>query len=377
MTWRPDEREGSSATEQAAGAVRPMTEKDLPSVMGLYERVFGWTAHGDEESVREHLRDVLYRNPWRDLALPSLIYEDESGKIAGCLGVLPRAMLLDGRPILAAVSHTFMVAPGSRSNLAALSLARGFLSGHQEMSIAEGGTPSRRILERFGGSTTLLLSLRWTRPLRASRYILSLLKRRGLPAAVAWACAPFCSAADALAPLLVGEPVRLPRPRSTGEALGSDELLDCLSRMTVDRSIRPVYDRRSLEWLLALLERRKGRGLLKRVAVRSGAGELLGWYLYYLQEGGISEVVQVGARRGFMDEVLDHLFHDAYQGGALAVSGQLDPAAFQALAARGSIFHHDGASWFLVHSKNPRVLSSVHRADVFLTRLEGEWCIGP
>src|SRR4029077_9690527 len=123
-----------------------MTENDLPSVMGLYERVFGWTASADEESVRDHLLDVLCRNPVRDLSLPSLIYEDESGRIAGCLGVLPRAMLLDGRPIQAAVSHTFMVAPGSRSNLAALSLARGFLSGHQELSIAEGGTPSRRIL---------------------------------------------------------------------------------------------------------------------------------------------------------------------------------------------------------------------------------------
>jgi len=108
-----------------------------------------------------------------------------------------------------------------------------------------------------------------------------------------------------------------------------------------------------------------------------GAGDMVGWYLYYLNPGGISEVVQIGARKMFADDVLGHLLHHAWRGGALAASGQLDPAAFQALAAKGSVFHHDGVSWFLIHSKNPAVLAAIHRADTFLTRLEGEWCIGP
>jgi hypothetical protein len=377
MTRKLGDRNGSPGPDEAAGEVRPMTESDVPRVVRLYERVFAGPGARSDESVQDHLRAVFCRNPWRDEALPSLVYEDESGAIAGCLGVVPRTMLFEGRPIEAAVSHTFMVEPGSRSSLAALALARAFLAGGQDLSIAEGGGASRRILERFGGSTSLLLSLRWTRPLRPSRYVLSILKRRGLAAVASWACAPFCFAADALAPLVLGEPVRLARPRSTGGELTTDDLLECLSRLTVDRSLRPQYDRASLEWLLNLLANRRRRGLFQRVAVRDGAGDLLGWYLYYLNAGGISEVVQVGARKGFMDEVLTHLFHHARKGGALAVSGQMDPAAFQALAAKGSVFHHDGISWFLVHSRNPRVLAAIHRADAFLTRLEGEWCIGP
>ncbi len=377
MTRRFRDRGGSPGAHEAAGDVRTMTESDLPHVVRLYERVFERPGARGDESVRDHLREVLCRNPWRDEALPSLVYEDETGAIAGCLGVIPRTMLLEGRPIRAAVSHTFMVEPGRRSSLAALALARAFLEGGQDLSIAEGGVASRRILERFGGSTSLLLSLRWTRPLRPSRYLLTILKRRGLAAAASWVSAPFCSAADALAPLVLGEPVRLARPRSTGEDLTTDDLLECLSRLTVDRSLRPQYDRASLDWLLNLLANRRRRGLFQRVAVRDGAGELLGWYLYYLNAGGISEVVQVGARKAFMDEVLTHLFYHARKGGALAVSGQMDPAAFQALATKGSVFHHDGVSWFLVHSKNPRVLAAIHRADAFLTRLEGEWCIGP
>ena len=374
---RSSDPDGASGDVDGSDRVRPMTERDIAQVLELYGRVFPRREAGSPQPVGEYLSEVLCRNPWRDDALPSLVYEDGAGRVAGCLGVMPRSMLLEGRPIRAAISHTFMVEPGSRSSLAGLALARAFLSGGQDLSIAEGGSPSRRILDRFGGSTSLLFSLRWTRPLRPSRYLLSLLKRRGLAAPVRWAFAPLCAAADALAPVLLGKTARLARPRWAGEGLTTGDLLECLSRVSADRSLRPAYDRESLEWLLGLLAKRKGRGILQRVGVRDGAGDLVGWYLYYLNPGGISEVVQIGAGRMFVDAVLDHLFDHAWRGGALAVSGQLDPAAFQALAAKGSVFHHDGVSWFLIHSKDHEVLAAIHRADAFLTRLEGEWCIGP
>jgi len=354
-----------------------MNESDLAGVLELYRRVFPGRPAGGPRPAEKHLRDILCGNPWRDQTLPSLVYEDGAGRIAGCLGVMPRPMSFEGRPIQAAISHTFMVEPGSRSSLAALALARAFLSGGQDLSIAEGGGPSRRILERFGGSTSLLYSLRWTRPLRPSRYLLSLLKRRGLAAPVRWALAPLCAAADALAPAFLGGTARLARPRGAGEDLTTGDHLECMSQVSADRSLRPAYDGNTLEWLLDLLANRQGRGTLQRVGVRDGAGELVGWYVYYLNPGGISEVVQFGAGKMFVEEILDHLFHHAFRGGALAVSGQLDPGVFQALAAKGSVFHHDGVSWFLVHSREPAVLAAIHRHDAFLTRLEGEWCIGP
>ena len=370
----PDETSGDAG---AGERVRPMTERDGEQVLELYGRVFPRRPAGGSESATEYLREILWRNPWRDETLPSLVYEDGKGRIAGCLGVMPRPMLLAGRPIQAAISHTFMVEPGSRSSLAALALARAFVSGSQDLSIAEGGSPSRRILERFGGTTSLVYSLRWTRPLRPTRYLLSCLRRRGLAAAATLSLAPLCSAADAIAPLVLGESARLARPRGTGEDLTPDDLLEMLSHTAADRSLRPAYDRQSLAWLLDLLAKKKHRGLFRRVGLRDGAGDLLGWYLYFLNPGGISEVVQIGARKMFLDDVLDHLFYHARRGGALAVSGQLDPSAFQSLAAKGSVFHHDGASWFLIHSRNPAVLAAIHRTDAFLTRLEGEWCIGP
>lgn len=359
----------------AAGRVRPLHANDLPAVVDLYGRIFPRHSGLTPETTRAYLEAVFHHHPWREESITSLVYEDRAGAITGCLGVMPRPMLLHGRPVRAAVSHTFMVAPGSRAALAGLELARAFLDGGQDLSIAEGGHASRRILERFGGTAVPLYSLRWTRPVRPTRYLLALLRRRGLPAPLSRALAPLCAAADWIAPMIPERSLRLASPRLAGEPLGTRTLLECLSTLTRRAALSPVYGPESIEWLLDLLARKPGLGEVRGSVVREPSGAAAGWYIYCLNRGGICEVVQMGARGDAMPEVLDRLFHDARRGGAAALSGQLDPAALQALSERGCVFHHDGGSWFLVHSRRPEVLDAFHRGEAFLSRLEGEWCV--
>jgi hypothetical protein len=102
----------------------------------------------------------------------------------------------------------------------------------------------------------------------------------------------------------------------------------------------------------------------------------LGWYLYYAEPGGIGEVVQIAARDGSVDDVLDHLFYDAWRHGVVALSGQLQPRLLRALSDRSCLFRHGGA-WMLVHARDPELISVIHRGDAFLTRLDGEWWINP
>ena len=373
--------QGSGSVERprfaaaSAGRVRALRPGDLPAVLDLYGRVFPRRGGMTSDETRAYLETIFCRHPWRDETIASLVFEGGHGAIAGCLGVMPRPMLLAGRPVRAAITHTFMVEPGSRAALAGMELARTFLDGGQDLSIAEGSQASRRILERFGGRTVLLYSLRWTRPLRPARHLLALLRRRGLPSPVSRALVPFCAVADRLAPLIPERSLRLAAPRLQGGPLDASTLLDALTGLTRGAALRPVYDRASLQWLLDLLARKRVLGEVRGSIVREPSGELAGWYVYFLNRGGIGEVVQVGARRDAMPEVLDRLFHDARQGGAAAVSGQLDPAAFQALSERGCVFHHDGGSWFLVHSRNPAALDAFQAGQAFLTRLEGEWCV--
>lgn len=370
------DRTKSFASERiAAGYIRPLEAGDVAQVAELHARVVGKTPHASSSpSLPARLSRILLQHPWRAESLPSWVFRD-NGKIVGCIGVMPRPMWFNGCRITAAVSHNFMVEPGSRSTLAALELAKRFISGPQDLSMAEGSTVSRTIWEAIGGSTSLLHSLCWTRPLRPGRYVLSFLRRRGLPSALAWLLRPFCRLVDAAAPLISGKAFNLRAPAVSGGELDAKTLTGCLSAFTQQRSLRPQYDERVLNWLLETLAQKTGRGTFEKVLVRNSGQEVVGWYLYYRNPDGIGEVVQMGAKDHCADVVLDHLFYHARRRGLVAVSGQVDHAFFSALSKKDCLFHHDGGSWVLVHSRHPELLHAIHRGDAFLSRLEGEWWI--
>jgi hypothetical protein len=363
-----------ASNPSSAGFVRPLEKGDVARVAELHERVMPKNNHAPIALMRAQLSRILLQHPWYNESLPSLVYE-ENGKVVGCIGVMPRPMLFRDRPITAAISHSFIVEPGSRSALAALELAKRFMAGPQDLSLAEGGNVSRKIWEKVGGSVSLLYSLCWTRPLKPSRYVLSFLRKRGLSPALGWGLRPLCQLVDAVAPF-AGRTFRLRAPPGFADALDGPTLCRSVSEFTKDRSLRPQYDDGALNWLLETLEHKQGRGALHRVLVRNARHETIGWYLYYGAAGEVGAVVQMGAKHGCAEEVLDHLFYHAKQHGVVALSGQVDPALFHVYSRSDCLFHHDGGSWMLVHSRDPALLQAIDRGDAFLTRLEGEWWIG-
>lgn len=365
---------GARANQGSAGTVRPFEERDLASIVALYERVMSKEQVPPHALLSAYLSQVLLHHPWRNDGLPSLVFEDGGGEITGCLGVMPRPMSFQGRPIIAAISHSFIVEPGKRSALVALELAKAFLSGPQDLSMAESGGVSRRIWEKFGGHATLLYSLCWTRPLQPTRYALSFLRRRGLPSVVGSLLHPICRAVDACASL-VGGPFRFRAPVGFAAELDAPMLPGLVAEYAKERALRPQYNEHSADWLLQTMAQNQGRGRLHGVAVQDDRRETIGWYLYYGSRGAVGTVVQVGASKSRTGEVLDHLFHHARRQGLIAVSGQVDPGMFSDLAGKHCLFHHDGGSLLLVHSRHPEVLQAIDQGDAFLTRLEGEWWI--
>lgn len=357
------------------GAIRPLRQDDVESIAQLYERIMPKSQHLTRESLRTHLSRILLQHPWRNDSLPSLVYEERDGRVAGCLGIVPRPMLFQNQPFTAAVGHSYIVDPGSRSAMAALKLAKTFLAGPQDLSMAEGNDMSRRVWEMAGGSVTLLYSLCWTKPLKPGRYVMSYLRRRELPRAVKWALSLPCRLADAFAPL-AGRPFRFRAPLATADSvLDAETLYESFLHLTKSRPVRPDYDENALRWMLATLAEKQNRGTFHNVSVLNERGETIGWYMYYGQAGEPGAVVQVAARQGDGDQVLDHLFHHANRRGIIALSGQVDPTLFHVLARKDCLFHHDGGSWFMLHSRRPEILQAIHCGDAFLSRLEGEWWI--
>jgi len=364
-----------SLQDHLAGHVRPMLERDIPQVADLYVRVYGNRRGIPAAAAEERLAHILFRHPWYHESLPSLVFENSDGFVVGCIGVLVRPMILNGRRLTAAVSHSFMVEPGSRSGLAGLHLARRFLTGAQDLSLAEGSEVSRRIWEGIGGSTSLLYSLCWTRPLQPSRYVLAFLRRRGLSAAIAWTLKPLCRMLDAAAPHVQRRQFRLEEPAGSTDELLPEDLPGLVYHFAGERALWPEYTAAAADWMLKTLTDFTNRGPLMHAVVRNRSGDVLGWYLYYLRPEKIAEVVQIGADGSTVGTVLDHLFYQASRQGAIAVSGQVDPVLFKPLSDRHCVFHHDGNSWMLVHSRHPEVMQAIHSGKAQLTRMEGEWWI--
>jgi len=359
------------------GYVRPFVEADIPPVAELHRRVFRTSDAPSAEldrRYRAYFRGNFLDNPWYDEEIAPLVYEDADGSIAGFLGVVPRRMSIRGRPIQAAVSSQFIVEPGRRSTMAAVHLLKTFMAGPQDVSIAdEANDTSRKLWESLGGATALLYSAHWARLLRPSEFGL-LRMRRGKRAWTSSVVRPVCRLMDRIAAHVPRSPFRHPVASLSGEELDAETLLACLSESSRRPALRPEYDVRALRWLLTVLVPAPGEGSLRKTLVRDAAGQVRGWYLYYVSPAGLGEALHIGARDGSMKAVLEHLFQDAWRRDVVALSGRLEPRSTPDFAETYCLLH-PRRCWVLVHSGDAEVLQAIQSGDAMLTRLEGEWCM--
>lgn len=352
--------------------VRAIVEDDVPAVAGLFARVRpdnGWATRTECE---QYFRSMLFRHPWRQHAIPSWAVED-AGRLVGFYVLMPRPMTLRGRSLVAAVGCQIAVEPEPRYALAALHLVQACFAGPQDLTLADGADErSRHMWLAINGVAPALLNLAWTRLLKPARYALAVLEEHEIvPRLLARAARPLCMPADALAASL-----RWNRSWRRGDelverTLDAATMLSYLGDVMGNRALQPVYDHASLSWVLEEAARKTKRGQWRARSVHRGR-ELLGWYAYYANRGGMSEVLQVAARDGAYDTVLQRLFADAWRQGAAALRGRVDPRHIDELSANHCWFRREGTS-VLAHSRRPEVLDALQRGDTLLTRLEGEW----
>jgi hypothetical protein len=314
------------------------------------------------------MQEVFLENPWYDESIPALVYEREK-RIVGFLGVVPRRMLMNGRHIRAAVSSKLMVEPRSRWSPAGFHLIKRLFSGPQELTISDlANDNGRKLWQAFGGTTSLLYSMYWTRLLSPTLFAISRLGKNKAPSIVRY-LRPL-SALDTLVRCVAPFPPTVESP-ALEEELTEEKLCRGFAESVNACSLRPEYSYHSVKWLFETASRRENDGTLQKVLVSTPEGELAGWYVYHLRPGDICEVLQVHAHRNSIGLVLDRLFHHAWQHGAVAVTGRMEPKYIESLWSRRCFFGLQGR-WFMVHSRRPDILGAINAGDAFLTRLEGE-----
>jgi hypothetical protein len=356
--------------------IRPFIAADIPQVVRLHKAMFNPDETADDESGPSggYFTQVFLENPSRDSSLPSLVYEDEDGHIVGFLGVVLRRMSLNGEALKAAICSQLVVDAASRRANVAVQLAGTFLDGPQDVSICdEANDAARTLWERLGGTTALLQSIYWTRPLRPARLALSFLRKRHALAPLAAVAGPPSFLVDALAVRMPRSLFFQPHPGDAAEDLRAETVLPRMAEFAPDL-LRVEYDDCTFEWLLKRASERRGDGVLHKTVVRNGE-TIRGWYLYHLDQRGAANVLQIAVKPSSVREVLDCLFHDAWQHGATVVTGRLEPRLLEALSDKLCFFNRRG-SWMLVNAKRRELLRAFQDGDAFFSRFDGEWCLG-
>jgi len=325
------------------------------------------------------LREIYFTNPWRDSAMPSLVYDHKDEKIVGFLGVVPRRMSLGGQTIRVAFGGNFVVRPDARHSLAGMHLLATYLRGPQDLSQTDSANDiARTLLERLGFRTIIPLSIHWLRPLRPAHYLREAMSRVTGPVThgiLRMATKPFCSALDGLAARLSVNPFRVGKPSTQASEMDLETLLACMSQFRAGYSLWPQYDANSLRWLLGVMGRMPARGSLRKMVVRDDQQKMLGWFIYFVKPGSVGRVVQIGGDRQSMQAVLDHLFYDALSHGVVALHGVMQGRYLPDFSAKNCIVTCC-QSWTIAHSRKPELLDLLERGEANLTHLDGEACLG-
>jgi hypothetical protein len=352
--------------------IRPFQQDDIPAVVQLFRWAFQRNGNHAPGELESYFDRVFFQNPWYDEELPSWVHVTEHGAIDGFLGVQPKRLQFRRRRLRVITATKLMAAP-TATPLVASRLLRRVLAGPQDLLYSDiSNDAGRRIFEALGGSTIMLYSLKWQRPLRPGRHALAWLEARGASRVTTNLLRPLGSMVDAM--LRRRGPIRVPvMPEGHSlEDLPLDVLATRLPDLVRNRPLHPEYDEQWLAWLLEIARHMMPNAVLRRRLVRDAHQQPAGWFLYFVEHGGPAEVLQLAARKDSNATVFDALLADAWNAGATMVSGRLEPGMVQEMTARHCVFRR-ADHWTLVQTQDQEILATIAAGKAFLSRLEGEW----
>lgn len=352
--------------------IRAFRQLDCQQVSDLRWRAFGCGEAPAPAAVADYFREIFLDGPWCDPASPSLVMEEKDGAIVGFLGILTRPMLFRGSEIKVATSSQWMVGPKAGPMPGLELINRLFRGSHDLLLADDANDKSRAVWERFGGHTSHLFSLRWLRILRPAGFFASMASTGNTDGSPHEFLKGIGRGIDTLLGRLGVGSLSEESATLTREPLDAARLLECYSAQESSMQLRPLYEARSLSWLLDRAKEKVCFGSFKGTMLRDRDRRPAGWYGYYVHPGTTAQVLTMGACGHRMNAVLDHLFQDTWREGAVAVSGRMEPAYLTELSDKLCVFKRE-FGWTLVYAKRPEILQAIDCGEGSLSRLDGEW----
>jgi hypothetical protein len=353
--------------------IRPAERGDIPAIVDFHLRVFGMPPGTPPPPPDLDYETMFFDHPWYDSEIRSLVYEKD-GDLLGFMGIVARQMEFKGRPIRAAIPTKFMVDAERGGALIAVQLLKALAAMPQEVAINDGSNEvMREVWLRAGADILFPSSMHWVRPFKPAESVRRRVRQRGGVAGLAGRVArPATGAADLVLRRMGWNDFSAGEHLEADSTLATAKLLPLIERESAQRLLRPVYDEATLAWQLGQLKRMGRYRELRGAILRTKKGKEVGWYLYYHQPRGVSEVLQLVAHPGREDAVFAKLLDEARGGGATALRGRIDIRLLPALANQRCTFAA-GDPWSLVMTENDELRAALQGKDAFFTRMEGEW----
>jgi hypothetical protein len=365
----PNQERPMRAGDPVRTLIRPVETADLAAVATLVRETLHAGGPGSEPALAAFFRRTLIEQPWADPEIPSLV-ADEDGEIVGFVGAEVRRMRLGDRAMRFAWAAHSVVAPAARARAVGFALTQRLLDGPQDATLGDSASPLvEQMWLRLGGRRLELKGIHWVRVFRPA----SVAARLGAPrrARLRAGVRRLAGRLDDLTSWLARSAIAPRTTTAADEALTPQAMVDAMPRVGRRLGLHPDYDEAFLDWLFGELPRVKDRGELVAQLVRDARRRPVGWYVYFLQPGWRSEVLQVAATgERALGTVLDQLLAHAYAHGSAAVRGRLEPGMLCVVAQRRCLLWHRGAA--VAHSRDPGVLDAIERPNALVSRLDGD-----
>ena len=101
---------------------------------------------------------------------------------------------------------------------------------------------------------------------------------------------------------------------------------------------------------------------------------MIGWYVYLLRIGGISQVLQVTGRSADLPLVVAEMMRDAQACGAAALHGRIEAPLVEPLSRSRTLLHFSRYR-MLIHPPASGAAVLLRSGDGVWSRLDGEWWI--
>ncbi len=121
--------------------IRALEVRDIEQVAALYERVVRSGANEASPGLVDYFRRTLLDHPMSDPDIPSLVSEDDAGRIVGFIGSHPRQARLGEQQIRIGCSGQLVSDPVHGNPAVGALLMRQYLAGPQDLTITDGATP--------------------------------------------------------------------------------------------------------------------------------------------------------------------------------------------------------------------------------------------